>query len=352
LPFDNNPLEKFISNFINVSCTLDEVIEKINNNKQKILFVIDDNYKLLGSITDGDIRRSLLKKDNSINASTIMNANPIFALEGTDNEELGILYSSKGIKHIPILDKENRITDVQVLEDSSRRNYKNSVFLLAGGFGKRLYPLTKKVPKPLLNIGSKPILEKIIRKLISHGFSRFFISLHYKSNMIIDHLGDGSQWGIKIHYIIEEEPLGTAGSLTLIDRELKHPLIVMNADLLTTFDFESFLEFHNSNNVSASMCVRQYQFNVPFGVVHSNNEQVIRIEEKPVNNFLINAGIYLINPDVISNMTRGKYMDMPDLIQDLINNGKKVSSFPIYEYWLDIGTKDQYQIAIDNEKMS
>jgi len=330
--------------------TLEKVISIISDGGQRIALVVNSKNKLLGTITDGDIRRALLKKvELSEKASNIMNSNPITAEINTPKSILRDLMIKKSLLQIPVLDSNGGLLDLETLHNEVfTKNYENPVFLMAGGFGKRLRPLTNNIPKPLLMVGDKPILENILINFIKCGFKKFFISLHYKGQMIKDYFKDGSEWGVTISYLTESEPLGTAGALSLLPESLPNlPIIVMNADLMTKIDTAALINFHNENSSDATVCVREYDFQVPFGVVESKDNKIVRITEKPIQSFFVNAGVYVINQDLILKAKNPKYLDMPDLIDSLISKGKKINMFPIHEYWLDIGQKEQFARAND-----
>ena len=217
---------------------------------------------------------------------------------------------------------------------------------MAGGFGTRLHPLTEKTPKPLLKIGDRPILETILEQFIDYGFHDFYISTHFKSELIKDYFKDGGLYGVNIHYIYEDVPLGTAGSLGLLPSSISDlPIIVMNGDILTKVNFEHLLDFHNSNKSDATVCVREYDFKVPYGVIETTNGCSIKsINEKPIHKFFVNAGIYVINKDLIDKIDGKRYLDMTDFLEGVINYNK-VNAFPVHEYWLDIGHISEYKRA-------
>lgn len=325
--------------------TMQRAIEVLNAESLQIVLVADEENRLLGTITDGDIRRGLLKHHSIETALSIfMNREPISALATDSSEKIFSKMRSKHILQIPVLDEDGRIVGLETLQHLlKKRRYDNPVFLMAGGFGKRLHPLTHNIPKPLLKVGGKPILETILDQFIDAGFSSFYISTHYKAEMIRDYFGDGHDWGVSIQYVHEEAPLGTAGSLGLLpDNMPKIPLVMMNGDLLTKIDFQQLLNFHVEQGGDITMCVREYDFQVPYGVVETNKQQVTSIVEKPVHKFFVNAGIYVLNPSVLKNVDGEISIDMPQLIEKTINTGGKVNVFPVHEYWLDIGQKSQY----------
>jgi NDP-sugar pyrophosphorylase family protein len=217
---------------------------------------------------------------------------------------------------------------------------------MAGGFGTRLRPLTNNCPKPMLKVGDKPILEQILLNFVEAGFHRFYISTHYMPEVIRDYFGNGEKWGISIQYVHEEEPLGTGGALGLLPHdEIDQPLFMMNGDLLTSLNLHSFLEFHETHNGVATMCVREYEHQVPYGVITSEGTQIKSMVEKPVHRFFVNAGIYLLDPALVKSVVPGTRIDMPTLLEGQIDGGSAVNMFPIHEYWLDIGRMDDFHKA-------
>ena len=217
---------------------------------------------------------------------------------------------------------------------------------MAGGLGKRLMPLTEHTPKPMLHIGSKPILEIILEQFINAGFHNFYISMRYKSETLQEHFGDGRDWGVSINYVYEEKPLGTAGAIGLLPKNISDlPSLVMNGDLLTKVDFQKLLSFHVKNGGDATMCVREYDLQVPYGVIQAEEHRITSIVEKPVQKFFINAGIYVLNPNVINAIDGKSYLDMPHMLSKMINGNGQVNMFPLFEYWMDIGIMEDYKKA-------
>ncbi|MEN1591790.1 nucleotidyltransferase family protein, partial [Pseudomonas aeruginosa] len=245
---------------------------------------------------------------------------------------------------LPIIDEKRKVIGLQTLHDLlNKPRLDNPVFLMAGGFGTRLRPLTHNCPKPLLKVGEKPILEIILERFIGAGFHRFFISTHYMPEMIREHFGDGSRWGVSIRYVHEETPLGTGGALGLLPHhEIDSPLFLMNGDLLTTLNFLNLLEFHTAHGGVATMCVREYEYHVPYGVVQSDGHRISSMVEKPVQKFFINAGIYLLSPGLVKSVKAGTRIDMPTLLEQEIERQQAVNMFPVHEYWLDIGRMEDF----------
>jgi len=327
--------------------SLDRAIKVLHDGGRRIALVSDENDRLLGTITDGDIRRALISQSTVKSpVSLIMNCNPVTVDDKVENKEILSLMSSQGFLHMPIVNKDGILCGLETLEHLIKSpKHDNPVFLMAGGFGTRLRPLTESTPKPLLKVGLKPILEMIIEQFISCGFHNFYISTHFKSEQIRDYFKTGEAYGVSIKYVHEDNPLGTAGSLGLLPDNLTDlPLIVMNGDLLTKVDFKNLLNFHHESNTEATMCVREYDFQVPYGVIEIDNYKIKKIEEKPIHKFFVNAGIYVLSKNLVDKIDGKSYLDMTDFLNQELNNGG-VSTFPIHEYWLDIGRMEEYEKA-------
>ncbi len=321
------------------------VIDRASN---RAAFVVDDNQRLLGLVTDGDIRRGLL---NGIGLQDpvvkVMNSSPLTCKISDSKQAILRLMEAKDILHMPIVGDGDRLVDVVSKKDLTNRPVQDSpVFLMAGGFGTRLQPLTENCPKPLLKVGSKPILETILESFIENGFHNFYISTHYLSDMLRKHFGDGSHWDVNIQYTEENEPLGTAGALGLLPNDLPDlPIIMMNGDILTNINFSALLDYHREANADATICVRQHQYQVPYGVVQATDFKIEHIDEKPVNRFYVNAGIYVIDPSIIRQVQKGVKIDMPDLLNSQLKNGKNIQMYPLDEYWLDVGRMSEFKRA-------
>jgi dTDP-glucose pyrophosphorylase len=335
---------------VNEDEDLSSAIHILNKGGVRIVVVVNDTGHLLGTITDGDVRRALLRNfDLTTSVTKVMNKNPVTMDRSEDNDHFFTLMKMKDLVAIPVINENGKVVDVKILSHLlSGVKHENPVFLLAGGFGKRLSPLTDHTPKPLLQIGQKPILETILLQFIDGGFHNFYISTHYKADLVMKHFGNGDKWGVKIQYVHEEEPLGTAGSLSLLSGLIGKchlPVIIMNGDILTKVNFSDIINFHNSHDGKATVCSCEYTFQLPYANLHVDNGLLVDIKEKPNKNFIINAGIYVLEPDLLDYIKHNSYLDMPNLIESRIKSGDKVNVFPLHEYWIDIGDMETYRDA-------
>lgn len=333
---------------VNSDATLEQAIEVLDKAALRIALVVDASDRLLGTLTDGDVRRALLKHlplETPVNQ--VMNGQPKTAEQSWTESRILAVMEQHELLQLPLVDAEKRVVGLANLHDIlNKHRHDNPVFLMAGGFGTRLRPLTNNCPKPMLKVGDKPILEQILLNFVEAGFHRFYISTHYMPEVIRDYFGDGEKWGISIQYVHEEEPLGTGGALGLLPHdEIDQPLFMMNGDLLTSLNLHSFLEFHQTHNGVATMCVREYEHQVPYGVITSEGTQIKSMVEKPVHRFFVNAGIYLLDPALVKSVEPGTRIDMPTLLEQQIDGGNAVNMFPIHEYWLDIGRMDDFHKA-------
>jgi dTDP-glucose pyrophosphorylase len=330
-----------------IDSTIANALSVINSGAVKIALVVDSDNKLLGTLGDGDIRRALLrKKPLNETIKDVYFKNPITAKKGSLKESLLHLCSTNGITQIPIVDEDQKVIDLFIINNGLlKKQHENHVVLMVGGLGTRLRPLTENTPKPMLEVGGKPILETIVKRFVDSGFTNITMCLGYKSDVIQDYFRDGGGFGANIDYIVEEKRMGTAGALTLLEKRPDGPFFVMNGDLLTNIDFEKMLDFHVEHNSRTTMCVREYDIEVPYGVVNTINENIISVEEKPIHSFFVNAGIYLLEPDCIDLIPDNEFYDMPTLFEELVTTKGKIVSFPLQEYWLDIGRIADYERA-------
>lgn len=325
-----------------------EVLRIIDAQALRIALVTNESGRLLGTLTDGDIRRALLEHGNlQIPAKSIMNTSPIKALKTMSPIEFDALLRVNNILAVPIVSSDGKLVGLHSVQNLYENKIKkNPVFIMAGGFGTRLRPLTDKCPKPMLKVSGKPILETILENFLSAGFRNFYFSTHYLPEVIHDYFGDGSKFGCSITYIHEETPLGTGGALGLLPDDLPDlPIIMMNGDVLTKINLDHLLEDHQHKDGIATMCVKQHQYQIPYGVIKEQNGNVIGVDEKPTQTYFINAGIYVLEPELIKTVKKNEVIDMPPLLMKRVEQGEKVNLFPVHEYWLDIGQRGELERA-------
>ena len=325
--------------FLKANDSVLNVINNINNSHYQICFIVDDQGSLIGSIADGDIRRGLIE-GHSIDslASQIMNPNPISILATQNERQAQTIMSANQIKQLPVVNEDHQLVGLHLMDQILNLALKeNSILIMAGGFGKRMMPLTENLPKPMLKVAGKPILEHIILNAKAQGFRKFIISLHYLGNLIIDHFGDGSNLDISIQYIHESEPLGTAGAMALIDPLPNLPFIVTNGDIITDVNYANLLHFHESNKSQATMAIKKYELQNPYGVVNIKGLEITSFEEKPIQISYVNAGIYALNPSSLKYLKVNEPCDMPDLFELLKKNNYFITAYPIHETWADVG---------------
>ncbi len=316
-----------------------------------IVLVAKAGGVLLGVVVDSDIRKSILRGVGlDAPLSKVMNPKPVTLSDALSREEIAHFFRKDPRASIPLVDAKGRVKGLaqlsQYLVPAGERP--NRVVMLVGGEGRRLMPLTANTPKPLLKIGDKPILETIVEQFAAAGLRTFTFAVNHQAEMIRRHFGDGSRFGVSIDYVEERKRLGTAGPLSLLPKGLEHPVIVMNGDLLTKVDFGALLRFHEAEGCLATVCVREYDFQVPFGVVSMKGHRLEAIVEKPTHHFFVNAGIYVVNPKALSLLKRGQNCGMPDFLER-VRRGRpgSVGCFPVREYWIDIGRVDEYKRAQD-----
>lgn len=310
----------------------------------RIIIVSDAEDKLLGTITDGDIRRGFLK-GLSIDAdvTSVMNDNPIHVHSSFSPDEIYKILERTGVLCVPVVEGDKTIIGVETIDRIEDVHEEVSVVLMAGGFGKRMMPLTKTLPKPMLPVNNKPIIHHIINQLKICNFKNFFITTHYRSNIIIDYFDQNNNLGVNIQFVKEDEPLGTAGSLSLLKDKINSDFIVLNSDLLIKINFSNLLSYHKNHGEIGTLGVRQYSHQVPYGVVSIGDANATDIIEKPTYTHFISAGVYCFKKDIFSFIDFDKYLDMPELLKKVIHSNKKLSTFPIHEYWADLGSIQDYE---------
>lgn len=344
-------MKKISSLFVPQTATLRDVLVCSEQTRRGIVLVVDDQDHLLGVVTDGDIRRAFLAgTDQATPVSAMLESKgrgplPITAPQASSHLELVELLRETGVSHIPLVDDQSRVTGLVCLDDLLEEDETTlQAVVMAGGRGTRLHPLTEDMPKPMLMVGDRPLMERIIQQLSETGIRQVSITTHFRAEKISDYFGDGKGFGVKLNYVAEDRQLGTAGGLALMP-EPETTLLVVNGDILTEMDFRVMQTFHREHRAALTIAVRQYEVQVPYGVVESEGVLVRRLVEKPVHKFFVNAGVYLLEPEVHRLIPRDQHFDMTDLIREAMTQGMTVVSFPIWEYWRDIGQHQDYAQA-------
>lgn len=330
-----------------LGATLGDAIRSIDLSALQIALVVDEAGHLKGTVTDGDIRRAILRGE-TLEAPIVgvMKENPIIAGPEIDRQTVMGWMRKFTIAQVPIVEADGRVIGLELLSELVRPRAKdNWVVIMAGGLGTRLRPLTEDLPKPLIPVGGRPVLETIIERLAEQGFERIFLSVNYQAEKVAAYFKDGGDWGVKISYLEENTRLGTAGALTLLPETPPSAFLVMNADLMTAIDFRKLVEFHEQQAADLTMAVRDYRFQVPYGVVEMAGNRIKAISEKPTQNYFVNSGVYVLTPGVLRHVPKGEIYDMPSLFETVISEGGLASAFPIHEYWIDIGRIEDLERA-------
>lgn len=337
-------LQKFI---IDDQGTIFEAMKAINNNWREVVFVVEKKRRLVGAITDGDIRRGLLKGlkfDTKVSA--IMSKSFISVQAAVDRAAVLDLMKANRIGSVPIVDLKKHLIGIHFLPDLIGASPRpNIALIMAGGQGKRLEPLTKNCPKPLVKVAGRPILERIILHLVGYGVKKIYISINYLGRMIEQYCGNGKTFGCEINYLKEKKFLGTGGALSLLPKKIKEPIIVINGDLVTQVNLDRLLKLHQQNKFVATMGVKPYQIEIPFGVIKNNKNRLIELHEKPINQYLINAGIYVINPEILNLVPRNQEFPITSLFENLLKKKKKTGIYVIEDDWVDVGRREDLRKA-------
>lgn len=336
---------------INEKKTIKEAIKQLNENRLQILAVVNQDNILTGTITDGDIRRTIL---NNISfdepLSVIMNKTPKFVFADENQKAYNLMLKYK-LKAVPVVDKDKKVIGLVRIEDylGAKKEYEeksNYIFIMAGGKGTRLDPFTKILPKPLIPIGDKPIIEVIMRNFRKYGFNNFIISLNYKADYIKIYFSENPD-GYNISYTLEKEALGTAGAIRLAREELKETFIVSNCDVIIEVDFEEFLHYHQLHQNDATIVGVVKNMQIPYGVIEAENGKLIKMTEKPEYNVVINSGVYALEPKLIDLISEGEPINMPDLLLKAKSEGFKIGVYPVSSNWFDVGQWEEYQRTLD-----
>jgi dTDP-glucose pyrophosphorylase len=332
---------------VGAETTLLEALRTIDAAGCQIALVVDGEGRLLGTLSDGDVRRGLLKGLGLHDPVTAaMHSTPTRATVDDDARSILATMRRLGLHQIPIVDAQSVVVGLNVVDDFLVTPVREHwVVVMAGGIGSRLEDLTRKIPKPMLRVGSRPLLETIVRGYREQGFTHFYFAVNYKAEQIESHFGDGSGLNVEIRYLREERRLGTAGALSLLPEPPILPLLVTNGDLLTKEDYGAMVDRHVEAGADGTMAVRAYEMQVPFGVVHERDGCIATIEEKPVQHFVVSAGMYVLSPHVLRLVPRQQFFDMPALFSAMASAGMKTRCHHVDGYWLDIGRMTDYERA-------
>jgi dTDP-glucose pyrophosphorylase len=341
--------DRFERIFVRLGSTVRQTVEAIDAGAVEIALVVDEDRRLIGTVSDGDVRRALLRGTQLGDAiDDLAHRDATTAAPGTSREQLLSLMTERGIEQIPLIE-DGRVVDLAFMRDLVRNDFAgrdHKVVIMAGGEGQRLRPLTDEVPKPMLPVGDGPLLETVLGQVRRAGFGKVLMAVNYRADVIEDHFGDGSDFGVQIDYVREEQALGSAGALQLVRDQLDEPFIVMNADLLTNVNLGALLRYHQEEGDAVTIGVRRYQLEVPYGVVDIDDGAVTGLREKPSVGFFVNAGLYAVSPEAVELLPpQVRQFHMTDLVDAALTAGKRVGSFPVREYWLDIGQLADYERA-------
>lgn len=345
-PESANPRD-WTSALLPQDAALKDAISNLNESGLQIALVVTADRTLIGTLTDGDIRRGLLRGlslDSAI--APLVKQHPLVVPPDLGRQAVLQLMRANRVHQLPVIDEQRRVVGLHLLDDLiTPTELSNLMVIMAGGRGTRLRPHTENCPKPLLPVGSKPILEHIIERAHGEGFNHFALAVHYLGHMIEEYFGDGRRLGVHIDYVREQSPLGTAGAIGLLMPQPQKPFVVTNGDVLTEIRYAELLDFHNRHNAAATMAVRLHEWQHPFGVVRTQGIDIIGFDEKPVSRSHINAGIYVIDPSALALLTENEHCDMPTLFARVKDSGGRTIAYPMHEPWLDVGRDTDLQRA-------
>jgi dTDP-glucose pyrophosphorylase len=335
------------------SAKIKDVINLLDKVALKLVLITDKSNSLIGTISDGDVRRGLLRGlELNDSIESIINKIPTVVSPEINRKTVLDLMVTNKVQQIPIINEKNQVIGLHLWDElNAQVIYPNIMVIMAGGKGTRLHPHTINCPKPLLPIAGKPILEHIINRAKNQGFTNFVLAIHYLGHMIEDYFGEGDRLGVKIQYLRENSPLGTAGALSLFNPKPDSSFIITNGDVVTDINYVELLNFHQQNSASATIAVRGYEWQNPFGVVKTQGLELIGFEEKPVTRSQVNAGIYVLEPWTLSLLEKSVQLDMPTLLERLREKSKRVIAFPVHESWLDIGKLEDFNKLSVNPKV-
>ena len=340
-------MKNWQSALITPDTSLRKALETINEVGCQMALVVDEQRKLLGTLSDGDARRALLRGLTLTDSvSDAMHKAPRTGAATDDRNSRLAVMKRLGVHQLPVLDADGTVVGLDTVDDLFSTPVRDEwVVIMAGGLGSRLKELTRETPKPMLHVGSRPLLETILRSFAEQGFRRFYLAVNYKAEQIEAHFGDGSTFGVQVEYLREQKRMGTAGALSLLPQAPAHPLIVTNADLLTKENYGDMVDLHKASGANATMGVREFEMQVPFGVVRELNGLIQAIEEKPIQRFVVSAGMYVLSPQVLEWVPHDTCLDMPTLFETLVEKGLRARCHQVDGYWLDIGRPADYERA-------
>lgn len=343
----SNANEHWRKTLLPENATLQDAVRNLDKSALQITLVISADETFVGTITDGDIRRGLLRGLNMNSPiETVIHHDPMVVPPEFEREQVFQLMRTNKIQQLPVVNNKRRVAGLHILNELiAPKQRSNTMVIMAGGKGTRLRPYTEDCPKPLLPVSGKPMLEHIIERARLEGFNHFVLAIHYLGHMIEDYCGDGSRWDVKIDYLKEESPLGTAGAIGLLTQRPDAPFLVTNGDVLTDIHYGDLLDFHVRQGAAATMAVRLHEWQHPYGIVHTEGIDITGFEEKPVSLSHVNAGIYVLEPAVLDHLTGGEHCDMPTLFERLQKKGERTIVYPMHELWLDVGRPEDYMLA-------
>jgi len=350
-------LESDISKYlVGKDSIIRDVMAQADIGRRGIVLVVDEDRCLVSTVTDGDLRRAVLANIDLDSPVSVLlekkpRVKPITAPHDSDPATMMNILLENKILHLPLVDDGYRVVSIVRLDEFvDPPPLPLQAVIMAGGRGTRLQPLTDNLPKPMLPVGDQPLMEITVKQLKDAGIRQVDVAVHHMPEKITEHFGDGKAYGVDINYVTEDQPLGTAGALGLMD----HPgdtMLVINGDILTQVDYRAMLQFHNENQAELTVAILQYDLQVPYGVIETEGSLVRGLSEKPTFPFFVNGGIYLLEPSAHASIPKEKRSDMTDLIHRLVADGRKVAAFPVREYWLDIGQTSDYQKAQEDFKL-
>lgn len=347
-PRHDEPWQKVL---LSNHATMQDAIQLLDETALQIVLVVSEERKLLGTLTDGDIRRGLLRGlDMKSPLDEVLGNEPMVVPPELGRDTVLQLMRSNKLRHLPVVDENRCLVGLHLFDELMLPTERsNTMVIMAGGQGTRLRPYTEKCPKPMLPVAGKPMLEHIIERAKEEGFGHFVLTTHYLAHMIEEYFGNGDRWQVKIEYLKEDSPLGTAGAISLLTPRPDLPFIVTNGDVLTDIRYGELLDFHCRHDAAATMAVRLHEWEHPFGVVHIDGVDIVGFEEKPVARSHINAGVYVLEPATLDKLLSGERCDMPTLFNRLQDLGERTIVYPMHEPWLDVGREADLKKARDQK---